>query len=100
MKKLGENEIEKIKTNINQKSEYIVTEEMVKNMPCDIKNIPISVINDTDNPIKSIVKDYDSFLIGNIIEYLIEYQKNNKIEYLKQAKDYLDKLIKQGDING
>lgn len=100
---VSEDEIAKINANTNQKPEYIVTEEMVKNMPCDIKNVSISIISDNDrhlNLIKSIVKNYDSFLIGNIVENLIKYQKDNNIEHLEQAKDYLDKLINQGGTNG
>lgn len=49
---------------------------------CEVKDV-----------IKAVVKDYDSFNVGNIIKYVMRYQKKNGLEDLKKARTYLDELI-------
>lgn len=40
-------------------------------------------------------KQFNSFLIGNIIKYLFRFRKKNGLEDLKKAQNYLERLIKE-----
>ena len=41
----------------------------------------------------------EAFYLGNVIKYLWRYKHKNGIEDLKKAKWYLERLIKENEIN-
>lgn len=41
----------------------------------------------------------EAFCLGNVIKYLWRYKHKNGLEDLKKAKWYLDRLIKENEVN-
>lgn len=54
---------------------------------CEVKDV-----------IKAFVKDYDSFLVGNIIKYIARYKNKNGLEDVKKSKEYIEELIKEMEV--
>lgn len=75
-----EDEIEKIgkiKNNVEERGDEMKKEEA------------------TNDIIKSAVKDYESFLLGNIIKNILEYKISDSLDNLKEVRDSLEILISE-----
>lgn len=45
--------------------------------------------------LENFLEDVESYYVGNVIKYILRYRKKNKLEDLKKAREYLDKLIER-----
>jgi hypothetical protein len=45
--------------------------------------------------IDSVVPDFESYLLGNVLKYISRYKHKNGIEDLKKAIVYINKIIEQ-----
>lgn len=50
--------------------------------------------------IKAAVPDFEAYCAGNVIKYVWRYRRKNGLEDLKKAKWYLDRLLKEVEIDG
>ena len=54
---------------------------------------------ETIETIKDITgKEYEGYLIGNIVKYISRYKYKNGIEDIKKARAYIDFLIKELEV--
>ena len=45
--------------------------------------------------LENFLEDVESYYVGNIIKYILRYKKKNKLEDIKKAREYADKLIER-----
>ncbi len=105
---VSEDEIEKIENVVEERNkevmekinQYEAVKEEVQTSDVHIKpdHYKVNIAGnecEVKDVIKAVVKDYDSFNVGNIIKYVMRYQKKNGLEDLKKARTYLDELISE-----
>jgi hypothetical protein len=57
---------------------------------------PVHYLADNNNDvIRFCMDNHLSFAQGNVLKYVVRYQKKNGIEDLRKAREYLDRLISE-----
>lgn len=56
----------------------------IKNNECEVRDVMQAVMTE---------EEYDGFLYGNILKYILRAKRKNGIEDLKKAKQYLEWLV-------
>lgn len=71
---------------------YYITEEQIMQVGgTHYKDLPIQPFDIMKANFKK--EEYEGYLRGNVLKYLLRYQTKNGVEDLKKASHYLDELI-------